>query len=64
MIPIDTAFEGVDPSKLNKPGKKDEEIKKQQLLKENAAAIGIGAGVLVFMVGGIIAVIKKKRRRR
>ncbi|MCR5727091.1 MAG: D-alanyl-D-alanine carboxypeptidase [Lachnospiraceae bacterium] len=64
MIPIDTAFEGVDPSKLNKPGIKDEELKKQKLLKENAVAIGIGAGVLVFMVGGIIAVIKKKRRRR
>ena len=64
MIPVETAFQGVDPLKLNKPGAKDEDLKQKQLLKEDAIAIGIGAGVLVFMIGGIIAVIKKKRRRR
>jgi D-alanyl-D-alanine carboxypeptidase len=64
MIPVETAFSGVDASLLGQPGKRDENLKKEQLLKENAIAIGIGAGVLVFLIGGMVAVIKKKRRRR
>lgn len=64
MIPVETAFEGVDASLLGQPGKREENLKKEKLLKENSVAIGIGAGVLVFLVGGTVAVIKKKRRRR
>jgi D-alanyl-D-alanine carboxypeptidase len=64
MIPVDTAFEGVDASQLNQIGKKDKNIQEQQFLKENAIAIGIGAGVAIFIVGGLIAVIRKKSRRR
>ena len=64
MIPVDTAFEGVDASQLNQIGVKDKNIQEQQFLKENAIAIGIGAGVAIFIVGGLIAVIKKKVRRR
>ena len=63
MIPIETAFEGVNPSQLGKSGIKEQSQKRQRLLEENAVAFGIGAGVVVFIVGGIIAVIKKKRRR-
>ena len=64
MIPVDTAFEGVDASQLNQIGKKDKNIQEQQFLKENAIAIGVGAGVAIFIVGGLIAVIRKKVRRR
>ena len=64
MIPVETAFAGIDASQLGQPGKRDENIKKEQFLKENAIAVGIAAGVFVFLVGGIVAVFKKKRRRR
>ena len=64
MIPIETAFEGVDPAKLNQVSEKDKSKERQQFLKENAIAIGVGTGIVIFIVGGIVAVIKRKRRRR
>jgi len=64
MIPVDIAFNGVDKELLGKPGEKEESLLRQKLLKENALAIGIGAGVLVFVIGGLVAVIIKRKRRR
>ena len=63
MIPVDIAFNGVDSDLLGQPGEKEESLKRKRLLKENALAIGIGAGLLFFIIGGTIAVIKKKRMR-
>ena len=64
LIPVDIAFNGVDKDLLGKPGEKEESLFRQKLLKENALAIGIGAGVLVFVIGGLIAVILKRKRKR
>ena len=64
MIPVDVVFADVDPELLGKPGEKEESLRKSRLLKENALAIGIGAGVSVFIVGGVIALIARKFRKR
>ena len=64
MIPVDVVFADVDPELLGKPGEKEESLRKSRLLKENALAIGIGAGVSVFIVGGVIALITRKLRKR
>ena len=64
MIPVDIAFNGVEADLLGKPGEKEESLFRQKLIKENAIAIGIGAGVLVFVIGGLIVVIIKRKRRR
>ena len=64
MIPVDVVFADVDPELLGKPGEKEESQRRTRLMKENAVAIGIGAGVSVFVVGGVIALIMRKFRKR
>lgn len=64
MIPVDIAFNGVDKDLLGKPGEKEESISRQKLLKENSVAIGIGIGVVVFVIGGMIAVVRRRKHRR
>lgn len=64
MIPVDVVFADVDPELLGKPGEKEESQRRSKLMKENALAIGIGAGISVFVVGGVIALIHRKFRKR
>ena len=64
MIPVDVVFADVDPELLGKPGEKEESLRRTRLMKENAVAIGIGAGVSVFVVGGVIALLMRKFRKR
>ena len=64
MIPVDVVFADVDSELLGKPGEKEESQRRAKLMKENALAIGIGAGVSVFVVGGVIALIVRKIRRK
>lgn len=64
MIPVDVVFADVSPELLGKPGEKEESRRRSRLLKENALAIGIGAGVSVFIIGGVIALIVRKLRKR
>ena len=64
MIPVDVVFADVDPELLGKPGEKEESQRRTRLMQENALAIGIGAGVSVFVVGGVIALIVRKIRRK
>ena len=64
MIPVDVVFADVSPELLGKPGEKEESRRRSRLLKENALAIGIGAGASVFIIGGVIALIARKLRKR
>jgi len=64
MIPVDIAFSGVDEEAMGKPGEKEEKELQQKRIRENAIAIGLCSGLSVFIVGGIIAIICKRKRRR
>jgi len=64
MIPVEIAFNGVEDELLGKPGEKEQSIFRRKLLKENAVAIGVGAGVLFFVVGGTIAIIRKRKMKK
>ncbi len=64
MVPVDIAFSGVDEEAMGKPGEKEAKELQQKRIRENAIAVGLCSSISVFIVGGIIAIIYKRKRRR
>lgn len=60
MIPLDVVFENVNPELLNKPTSKEQLAKKEASNKNTAMVIGGLIGAFVFIVGGLIIVIKRR----
>lgn len=64
MIPVDVAFEGVTDDMLHQINKKEAAQKQTEVDKRNSIALGIGIGIMVFVIGGLIIVIRRMRRER
>lgn len=62
MIPVDVAFEGVAEEMLHQLNRKEVAQKQEETDERNALAIGIGLGIAVFVIGGLIIVIRRMRR--
>ena len=60
MIPVDVAFENVNPSLLRQPTTKEQEELQQEKNENTAYVIGGIIGAMVFVVGGLIIVIKRR----
>ena len=67
MIPVDTAFEGIDISTLSMSKKKSTELPKLSdlidLEKAAPVAVGVGIGSFALLVGLLILLLTRKKRR-
>ena len=62
MMPVEVAFEGVTADMLGKPNSKESMLEQNEAEERNSVAIGVGIGILIFVVGGIIIVIARRHR--
>lgn len=60
MIPVDVVFENVDKSMLKQPTTKEQAKKEEENRNNTAIVIGGIIGAFVFVVGGLIIVIRRR----